>query len=176
MTWLLSLLPAPWLAALKAVPWRLVGFCIAGLLAAWLWIVVSHWHEDSLTLPKVRAQAARDVADARAAVETMKVQYKAAQAASAGYQRDLQDIRNRPVPTGPVRLCVPARPRVSAAGSPASGLGPATALAGVVPGPTGSDFEEGPDIRPDLNALILRCEDVSSQVRGLQAFAPPATP
>jgi hypothetical protein len=74
MTWLLALLPAPWLAALKLVPWRLIGFIAAAIVATWLWVTVMHWRDDSHALPKVKAE----VTQLRAEKAAQKVAYDAA--------------------------------------------------------------------------------------------------
>ena len=171
MTWLLSLLPAPWLAALKAVPWRLVGFIAASIVAAWLWILVGHWHEDSLTLPRVVAQAKADASKAAQVLESTRTAYRAAQTASEGYQRELQQIASRPGPVGPVRLCIPARRSVPAAGPAPGGSGPAVPATGVVPSGDAADLDQGQDIGPDLAAYAARCEQVSAQGRAIQGLS-----
>lgn len=117
---------------------------------------VHSWHQDSLKLESAQKE-----------LEQVKATYEAAQKASEGYQSELKEIRNRPVTTGPVRLCV--KPRVSATPSgPSSTVSPA----GVVSGPTGTDSEvrEGPDIGPALQRLIERAEQVSAQGRATQSL------
>lgn len=54
---LLALIPAPWLAALKAVPWRLVGYVLAAAAVAILVWRILVWHDFYRTGRKAIATA-----------------------------------------------------------------------------------------------------------------------
>lgn len=88
-------------------------------------------------------------------------------AASQGYQDDLKALQARYAggPSSPVRLCVAPRQRLPATEAPARGPETTPATAGVVPAGNGESAEQGPDIRPDINAITLRAEQLSAQLR-----------
>jgi type II secretory pathway pseudopilin PulG len=127
---------------------------LAAFLAFFAYKVTS-WRNDSLALDATKAEM---VALREAQAQSIK--------ASEGYQRELEDIRNRPVPSTPVRLCV-KRPAVPAAGS---GPGSAVPAPGMVSGGDGADYQEGPDIAADLRALARRADEVSAQGRATQSL------
>ena len=149
--------------------WRLVAYGMAAVVLLWMLMLVRHWHADSLTLPRVVAQAKSDAAKAAQVLESTKAAYRAAQAASEGYQRELQVIASRPVPTTPVRLCRAAssvRPASPATGGPS----PVVPAAGVLPAEAGGDIESGPDIGPALRALLREADEVSARGRAIQSL------
>lgn len=47
---LLSLLPGAWLAVLKSLPWRLIGYAVAAALVVWAVPTVNGWRLDSRAL------------------------------------------------------------------------------------------------------------------------------
>lgn len=143
---------------------------ILGILGFAGW-KVHGWHQDSLRVATVETQAARDVAQARQALEQTKAAYAASQKASENYQHELSAIRNRPVDARPVRLCR-AAPAVPGAGPVAGGSGEAVPATGVLSGPAGGDLEAGPDIGPELRELARQADEVSAQGRALQGLHP----
>lgn len=135
---------------LGLLPWKEIIVGVA--VAAALFMGYRLW-SDTTELKLLRHQVKED---ARVISNLTEVSTK--------YAADLNALYSRPAPTSPVRLC---KPKVVHIPAPA---GPGTPASGVVPGGTGEDPEEGgvepgPDIRPDLNALILRAEEVSAQAR-----------
>jgi hypothetical protein len=96
-----------------------------------------------------------------------------AEKASRDYQTELAGLRDAPVRHDPVRLCVEpaARPVARAPQAPAATrLNGSAAAAGVVPDGARADLVPGPDIGPELRALLLRADEVTSQARGLQSY------
>jgi hypothetical protein len=142
--------------------WRIVAFAVVAALATWAWVVVGHWHEDSLALPKVKAQAKLDAAQAAAVLVSFKAAYASAQTASESYQHELEDLRNTPRPADPVvRVCRTAKPALPGS-SPAK------------PGPDGAAPETGSVPASDLldTGSLLgvgdRADEVSARLRALQ--------
>lgn len=138
--------------------WIKLGIALA--LAAFLAFFafkVAGWRNDSLALDATKAEMVALREAQAASIE-----------ASQGYQRELQDLRNRPVPGTPVRLCV-KRPAVPAAGR---GSGAAVSAPGVVQPDDGADSEVrgGPDIGPALRSLARRADAVSAQGRATQGL------
>jgi hypothetical protein len=134
---------------------RLAVFAaLLGFLAFFAYKVHS-WRQDSLALDGAR----QELADVKAAQE-------ASHKASEGYQRELEEIRNRPVTTGPVRLCV-KRPAVPSSGS---GPSPTVPAAGVLQGADGGDYQEGPDIAADLLRLADEADEVAAKGRATQSL------
>ena len=134
---------------------RLAVFAILlGFLAFFAYKVHS-WRSDALQLGAVRQE-----------MESLKASQEASHKASEGYQRELEEIRNRPVTTGPVRLCVP-KPRVS---SVKPGPSPAVPATGVLQGADGSDYQEGPDIAADLLRLADEADEVAAKGRATQSL------
>jgi hypothetical protein len=130
---------------------------------------VHRWHQGFLHVASVEAQAKRDRATYTATLQSYKDAQAASAAASTQYQRELHEIRNRPVATGPVRLCLkPASVPRTASGS--SGPGPTPTASGVLPSTTGSDLEAGPDIAADLYRLADQADQVAAQARALQSL------
>lgn len=50
IAFLLGLIPAPALAVLKGLPWRLIGYAVAAALTVWGILTVNGWRIDSNTL------------------------------------------------------------------------------------------------------------------------------
>lgn len=55
ITWLLALIPAPWLAVLKGLPWRLIGYALLAAAAVWGVLTVNGWRLDSHALKVTQA-------------------------------------------------------------------------------------------------------------------------
>lgn len=144
--------------------WRIAAFAAVALLATWAWVVVGHWHEDSLTLPRVVAQAKADAAQAAATLDSWKKAYKSAQEASESYAHELESIHNQPTPSGHISVCR----STSMPASPATGAGPGKPGATTAPAPVVHPTDAlavGP-----LYDLARRCDELSAQVRALQQF------
>jgi hypothetical protein len=125
------------------------------MLLVWGGLIVRGWHQDSLRVKAVETE-----------LQSLKASQEASQKASEQYQRELKEIRNRPVTTGPVRLCN-KRPAVSPSRSGPSATLPAT---GVLQGADGSDYQEGPDIAADLLRLADEADEVASRGRATQSL------
>lgn len=128
--------------------------------AVFLGYKVNGWRNDA-----VRYKSEWQAAENR--LEIHRAALKAAQRAAKDYHDELETIRNRSAPGGPVRLCVD--PAVPGADSTAGAGGTAPA-SGLVSGAIGSDHQAGPDIGADLRALALRADELSAQMRALQAL------
>lgn len=143
------------------------GVVVLGALI-WLGVIVNSWHEASLRLAVVELERDQALAD----LSLRDTQYLEAQEASNGYQSELQALRvtasRARVPIA--RLC----PRPAAAdrrsiSSAGTGSDAAPAAAGGVP--TEDEVRRGRDIGPELFELADRADELSAQVRGLQAYA-----
>lgn len=147
---------------------RLGAVIVAAFAVAFAAVTVKKWHRDSLALASAEAERDELAAQAQSAIATLAAQQRAAYAASEGFQREIQELRDRPVPVRTVRVLVPARAAVPAPG-PAAGRPDAGAQAGGLvqsrAGPAASR-----DIGPDLYALTLEADRCSAQLRGLQAW------
>lgn len=124
---------------------------------------------------KIELQKERD-AHART-IETNRRQIAERDAASRGYQSELSLLRERvrAAPTPVVRLCPQPAPGPASHDAPAAaaGLVPTPAAPGVVSGTTGTnpaDPVPGPDIGPDLAALMDRADQLSAQLRAILAL------
>ena len=159
------------LAAIKALPWRLIGYGLAvAALLAFGWRV-NEWRQGYLGKAAAEARSKEIAETAIRGMEELQTKYRRARDASSGYQKELSEIAARPPVSGPVRLCV--KPNVSpgsSRGSAAGGPGPTVPPAGVVHGGNGPDHQEGPDIAPDLDAFARKCEAVAAQGRAIQAL------
>lgn len=124
-----------------------------------------------LTPELVSLRAEVDYARARAQAE--EIARKRAEKALDAYHAELLDIRTRPVPAAPVRLCRNPAARLPATPAATGGVdGTATAARGDAEGAGGDSGEgPGPDIGPDLAALAASCDVVSARLRALQGWA-----
>jgi hypothetical protein len=150
---------------LAAIPWRLIGaaaLVAAFMLAGWR---VSAWHDAYKALPGVQDALEREEGclDGSKCRERQKAA-AAAQAAKTkevvdGYEKELADLRSRPVPDVPVRLC---RPRGSGdvrvpGAAPGTGAGPRAEL----------PLEAGRDIAVELYKLIDDTDTEALKLRKL---------
>jgi hypothetical protein len=149
---------------------------LATAIAVMVWRVVV-WHGAYEALPGVEAalEAEKLCGEGSACAARVAALEAAQQEVSkqvvSDYERELADLRNRPIPVRTVRLC-PDRGAVRGAGSagPADGTG---AAADVVPGAA------GPDIGPELYQLARDADEISARLRSLQQWnaalsAPPS--
>ena len=153
---------------LSAIPWRAVA-AVAGVAGVALmgWRVTA-WHGAYEALPGVREALAREeaCADGSRCRERQRA-LEAAQAAKSkevvdGYERELADVRGRPVPVRTVRLC-PDRGNVP-------GARPARPADG--PGAPAADVPEAPgrDLGPDLYQLARDADEIAARLRALQEW------
>lgn len=157
--------------ALKSIKgnWGWIWRSGAALIVGWILWYVAHmvlqWKADSEALPLVKLEAAEALSREKERSQLVESQYKVANLASERYQRELEELRNAPRPPAPViRVCKPApavRPRgADPAATRPDAAAPAT---GVLQETVG--FDTSPLYR-DAD----RCDELSAQVRGLQAY------
>ena len=164
------MIPVPLImGALGKVPWRVVGWAGLVLAVAFAGWRVHSWKQDAEALPGVRDALEREegcldgskCADRVAALVVR--QERTTAEAVAGYEREIADLRNRPISVRRVRLCPDPRPGDVRVPAPAGRTGQGSAPAGVVQPGT------GPDIGPDLYALAGRADELSAQCRAIIA-------
>lgn len=156
------------LPALKAIPWRLIGYgMVLGAFVLLFWRI-NVWHtaygELRSTQERLEAEQGCEPGSMCAArVAAAEVAQAARnQEAVAGYEKEIADLRNRPVPTRVVRLCRPANPGNvpdARAARAADGAGAGT---GVV------SESAGPDIGADLYGLAKEADEIAARLRALQ--------
>ena len=142
-----------------------LGAALAVIAAlAWLGFIVNGWRDDAARLPVIRAE--RD--QARAGVEVAREQFAKVQEASSGYQAELTTLRDAArrerIPV--VRVCRDV-PATAEDRLPDSERGPDERA--TVTGPLPSTPSR--DIAPDLFNDADLADELSAQVRGLQAYA-----
>ena len=153
----------------SAVPWKLVGYgVLAAAVGLLTWRVIAWHHAYHDELPAALAALKLEVecgpgSQCQAREEALRKAQAAKTAEVIGdYERELADLRNRPIPVRTVRLCAGtgnvqgSRPTGAAdgAGAPAS----------VVP------EAPGRDIGPDLYQLAREADEVAARLRGLQQW------
>jgi len=94
-----------------------------------------------------------------------------AEVASNAYASELAALARRPVRSTPVRLC--REPAAVPAGNAAEGTAGAAPAAGSDAGSAGTNFEQGPDIGPELRELAAQCDAQNAKLRALQQWATP---
>jgi hypothetical protein len=155
------------MGAFAKVPWRLIGAVGLVAVVAWMGHTVSGWKSSHEALPGVRDALEREegcldgskCADRVAALTVRQEQITADTV--AGYEKELEDLRNRPVSVRTVRLC-PEKPDRDVRHAPVSGgTGQGSAPAGVVHAGT------GPDIGPGLYALAGVADELAAQCRAI---------
>lgn len=147
-----------------------IAAVIVGALV-WLGFIVQGWRADSQQLAAVkleRDQALADLTQERANIVEV-------QEASRAYQSELATLRAAAAaarPVSVVRLCrVPANPEPRPVSAAESRPDDAGAAERGIPQEGGGAYQAGPDIGPDLFELFDRADELSAQVRGLQAYA-----
>lgn len=152
---------------------RLVGGLLVGLCIAWLLAVVKGWHDDSQTLPGVK----QELKESRRQTEQVRAEWKAEAtrlvAINEGLSNENQILRDQraAIPVRSVRLCSAARPASPADPAAAGRVDEAAAGAGVLQEEGRWDPEPGPDIGPELYALMDEADDMLRRYRGLQQWA-----
>ena len=146
--------------------WRLLAYAAAAAAALWMLALVGHWRKDSTErLPAAEAALELETScgpgsacAARAARLQAEADAKSREVVDE-YERQLADLRSRPVPAVPVRLCRPANrgPVRDGAATPATGPG------------SGSDvpLEAGRDIAVELYRLA---DDADAEALKLKAL------
>lgn len=166
-------------AALKLLPWKLIGEVAAGvvgvLCVVWLVLVFKGWHDDSQELPQVKADrdaAYQETIQVRADLGTEIVRLAKVNGEMLREKQELEAARAA-TPVRPVRLCraTPEAAPAVAADPAASGRSDgADTPAGALPPEGGRDPEAGPDIGPDLYALWDEADEIVRRFRGAQAY------
>jgi hypothetical protein len=155
-------------AALKVVPWRLVGAAAAVAVVAFAGWRVSAWKASHEALPGIREALAREEGcqDGSKCYERQNALQEAAGHAAVvaveSYEAEIAALRARPARV--VRLCPAARPGDVRGSGPAAGTDGASAAAGQLHG------SAGPDLGPDLYRLARDADEVAARLRALQRW------
>jgi len=155
------------LPALKAIPWRLIGYGLAlGAFVLLFWRI-NVWHtaygELRSTQERLEAEQGCEPGSMCAArVAAAEVAQAARnQEAVAGYEKEIADLRNRPVPTRVIRVC--------RQGSPGD-LRDATRPQGATPGPgTGVVHQSDEFDTAPLRELARQADEVAAAYRALRS-------
>lgn len=157
-------------AAVLALPWRLIGAVGLVAVVALMGWRVTRWHDAYAALPGLRDALAREEAcqDGSKCFERQRAFTEAVGHETTrivtDYEAALAEIRDRPVPDTPVRLCRPrGTGRVS--GQPA-----APAPDGATPG-ADVPVEVGRDIAVELYRLADEADALSARLRALQDYS-----
>ena len=150
---------------------------IPGWLLRWLPTVIlvvgiglaAAWSVHALR-EQGRAELRPQIASLEAQLATETSNRQRSETAANAYLAELEYLRRRPVPAGPVRLCRNPVPR---SGNPAPVPDGSAAATGSDVGPARGDLEEGPDIGPDLRGLAFDCDAEIARLRALQRWAAP---
>ena len=143
--------------------WRLAALLAFCGLVWWVSSTIVGWRADSHELPGVK-QALKDEQDcvegskcAEKVAAEQERQAKITEGTINGYEKEIADLRSRPIPTRVIRVC--RENRVRDAGDPQGTAG--ADAGGVVSG--ADEF----DTRP-LRDLALRAEEINSGYRWLR--------
>lgn len=142
-----------------------VLLAVLAALVAGAWVTVAGWRSDSLALPGVQMRLAAEIAASRTARAYQRDRSKEI----AADEKRLADAAAA-VPARPVRLCVNPPVPATTAGAGPQGAGTA-AGAGALPAGVGANPVQGPDIGPDVRALMLEAERVLGVARAGQRHA-----
>ena len=152
-----------------AIPWRLIGYgaaVAAILLLGWR---VHAWREAFKAYPAaVAALKAEQGCEVGSKCSARQAALEARQAQVSkevrdDYEKELADLRNRPVPARVIRVCRAANPGdLSGAGATAGAHG-AAAPGGIVLG--SDEFSTAP-----LRELAREADEIAARLRALQGF------
>lgn len=157
------------------IPWGLIlrllaGAVVAGCIA-WIILVLKSWHDDSAALPGVRQELSQSIQRNEQLRKDNAAEVNRAWTIADKYRVELAELKRvrAALPARVVRLCIE-----SAAGVPAGSGGAAapggddgsTAGAGLLP----QTPRAGPDIGPDLYALIDQADEFVPAFRALQDY------
>ena len=155
-------------AALKAVPWRLVGWSALVAVVALAGWRVSAWRAAYVALPGVQEALALEESceDGSKCYERQRALQEAAGHATVvavqSYEAELASLRTRPARV--VRLCSEAGSGDVRGAGPAAGPDGTGPAAGIVHG------QAGPDLGPDLYELAREADEVAARLRALQGW------
>ncbi len=159
-----------WLSAIRYAPQLLA---VVGILfIAHLVYDYGRAREQAKLRPElISAQA--EINSLRARAQAEGIARERVEKTLEAYHAEILEVRTRPAPVGPVRLCRNPAPRVPAAPAAPGGADGAASRAGSGAEGAGGDFGEGPgpDIGPDLAALAASCDVVAARLRALQGWA-----
>lgn len=144
--------------------WRVAPYAIGVVV-----IVVASWGALNNAKEEGRNELRPEIERLEAELAAERSARARAETASNAYRREMDAIRNRPVVSRPVRLCVNPAP-VSDPRSSAPGTTGSSTTAGIDSGPAGSNTQAGPDIGPDLYALAQSCDAEIAKLRALQGW------
>lgn len=159
-----------WLSAIRYAPQLLLAVGVAfGLHLAF--DAGKTRARASLEPKLISLQAEVNYARARAQAEQMA--RERVEKTLESYHAEILEVRTRPVPAAPVRLCRNPAPRLPATPAAPGGADGAASRAGSGAEGAGGDSGEGPgpDIGPDLAALAASCDVVAARLRALQGWA-----
>jgi hypothetical protein len=161
-----------WLSAIRYAPQLLLAVGVAfGLHLAF--DAGKTRARASLEPKLVSLQAEVNHARARAQAEQMA--RERVEKTLESYHAEVLEIRTRPAPVGPVRLCRNPASRLPATPAAPGGADGAASRAGSGTEGAEGDSREGPgpDIGADLAALAASCDVVAARLRALQAWVQP---
>lgn len=147
---------------IKLIVW---GAIVAAV--AWMGSQVTTWRASHEALPGFKDALAREEAceDGSKCYDRVKAlkerQAKESREAVAGYELEIEGLRNRPERVRTIRLCPADADRDVRDAPAAGGTGPGSAAAGLVHGGT------GPDIGPELYDLVGVADELSAQCRAI---------
>ena len=144
--------------------WRVAPYVIGSLIVVVAIASILHSVKEA-----GRAELKPEIERLERALAAAKADRARAQAASDSYRSEMDAIRSRPVPRTPVRLCRDPDP-VPATVATAGRTDGRTTTSWGFNGTTGSDFEAGPDIGPDLYDLAAKCDAEIAKLRALQGW------
>ena len=150
---------------LAAIPWRLIGIGAAVVAVALMGWRVSVWHGSHKALKvaekALKAERACDKGTecARRVAELEARQEQATAEAVKGYEQELADLRNRPVPRRVIRVCPAGGPVRDAADPGGTATAPGTGLVHET-----DEFDTGP-----LRELARQADELAAAYRALRA-------
>ncbi len=161
---LLDLAIPPWL--------KLAGLGIVAACLLWVFLVVKGWHDDSQALPGVKRDRDAAIATAEQVTKDMLAEASRLATVNKGLSDENETLRGirAATPVRSVRLCLPARSPNQADPAAPGGSDAGPAGAGSLPEGAGRDPEPGPEIGPDMYALMDEADEVVRRARGGQAY------
>lgn len=159
-----------WLSAIRYAPLMLAVVGIA--FGAHLVYHYGRAREQAKLRPElVSAQA--EINSLRARVQAERIARERVEKTLESYHAEILEIRTRPMPAAPVRLCRNAAARLPATPAATGGADGAASRPGSRAEDAGGNSAEGPgpDIGPDLAALAVSCDVVAARLRALQGWA-----
>lgn len=159
-----------WLSAIRYAPQLLA--VVGVLFSAHLVYDYGRAREQAKLRPElISAQA--EINSLRARAQAERIARERVEKTLEAYHAEILEVRTRPVPAAPVRLCRNPAPRLPATPAAPGGADGAASRAGSGAEGAGGDSGEGPgpDIGPDLAALAASCDVVAARLRALQSWA-----